>query len=53
MERLRSGIDSNALTALQLAWGSSHDALLGLLLWQFEFPSYSFSRYAVQFDLFR
>ena len=43
MESLASAISSNALTNLQIIWGGTHDALLGLLLWQYDIPIYSMS----------
>ena len=43
MNSLASAISSNALTNLQLIWGGTHDALLGLLLWQYDIPVYSMS----------
>jgi hypothetical protein len=46
MQRLHNGIDANALTGLQGAWGGTHDALLGLLLWMYRVPSYSLNRCA-------
>jgi hypothetical protein len=45
MQRLSNGIDANALTGLQSAWGGTHDALLGLLLWMYRVPTYSLNRY--------
>lgn len=46
MQRLGNGIDANALTGLQGAWGGTHDALLGLLLWMYRIPTFSLNRYA-------
>jgi hypothetical protein len=45
MKRLRNAIDANALTNLQRSWGGTHDALLGMLLWMYQMPTYSFNRY--------
>jgi len=43
MKALRSAIDANGLTKLQKKWGGSGDAVLGLLLWQYEMKVYSFA----------
>lgn len=44
MQRMSNGIDANALTGLHAAWGGTHDALLGVLLWMYQIPTYSISR---------
>lgn len=41
---LKPAVNSNALTRLQKIWGRSHDAILGLLLWQHEIPLYSLTK---------
>ena len=43
MKSLSPAVSSNALTNLQTLWGGTHDALLGLLLWQYDIPVYSMS----------
>jgi len=43
MQTLRAAIDANGLLRLQRHWGGSGDAVLGLLLWVYEMPIYSFS----------
>jgi len=45
MQRMRNGIDANGLTSLQLEWGGTHDALLGMFLWLYVIPTYSLNRY--------
>lgn len=44
MQYMCNGIDSNGLTGLQKVWGGTHDALLGMLLWQYSIPTYSINR---------
>lgn len=39
-----NSIELNGLTGLQSVWGGSHDALLGLLVWMYSIPTYSFER---------
>jgi hypothetical protein len=41
MVHMRNGIDSNALTVAHANWGGTHDALLGMLLWVYQIPTYS------------
>ena len=48
MQALRSAINGNGLTRLQQKWGGSGDAVLGLLLWLFELPVFSFSNSYVE-----
>jgi len=38
---LKSAIDANGLVRLQHTWGGTHDAILGLLLWIYNIPTYS------------
>jgi hypothetical protein len=51
MQRLGNGIDANALTGLQGAWGGTHDALLGLLLWMYRIPTHSLNRYCMDYRM--
>lgn len=39
---LQSGIQQHAMTSLQRIWGGSHDSVLGMLLWIYQIPLYSF-----------
>eukprot|EP01032_Pedospumella_encystans_P017483 gene17483-19920_t len=41
MQRMHNGIEANGLTSLQLEWGGTHDALLGMFLWIYDIPTYS------------
>ena len=44
MDRMRNAVDANALIGLHELWGGTHDALLGMLLWMYKIPTYSFYR---------
>ena len=41
VQLLHSAIDANGLVRLQHIWGGTHDAILGLLLWIYNIPTYS------------
>ena len=41
VQLLHSAIDANGLVRLQHIWGGTHDAVLGLLLWIYNIPTYS------------
>ena len=38
---LQSGINANGMTLLQEIWGGSHDAMLGIMLWLYNIPTYT------------
>lgn len=44
---MSNAVQSNALTELQSIWGGTHDALLGVLLWMYNMPTYSLNRYGL------
>lgn len=41
MTLLSSAVHANGMTRLHTHWGSSHDALLGMLLWMYDIPLFS------------
>eukprot|EP01038_Epipyxis_sp_PR26KG_P008126 gene8126-11004_t len=44
MEMMKNAIIKNGLTSLQSTWGGSHDSTLGMLLWMYSIPTYSFEK---------
>ncbi len=42
---LQSGVHANGMTLLQEIWGGSHDAMLGLMLWLYNIPTYTFNNF--------
>ena len=45
MLQLQPAINHNAMTTMHVHWGSSHDSLLGFILWMYNIPTYSLSKY--------
>jgi hypothetical protein len=54
MDAMRdSVINFNSLTQLQLAWGGTHDILLGLLLWMHQIPTATFAKSFLEVRIYR
>lgn len=43
VQQLESALVGNGFLEQQKLWGGSHDAILGMILWMYQIPTYSFS----------